>query len=285
MPTDQDWTNVWPSASTFKWSVVPFPVRQGYVKNAAENEGVIPSKYANLELMKGPNFLHLTPAHIKKHCAVLKQFCTKWPEGLETYERSRHHFPLETTTCDYLFSAPSIRDDRARIATLKFHLSDLTLDYHAKDKFIRLVGRRYDKETDMVVFESDRCPLKSQNLEFLKFVLTAVFFESWKKESWEDLKELVDMENYFWDINVSKKTCLTLLKTIKAIDDVSSSEEGRLSYLPTDVSDDEALCCLPEVVKYKVAVEELINEGENIETINKYKNTVKELLNIQSKIQ
>lgn len=32
MPIDQDWTNVWPTASTFKWSVVPFPVRQGYVK-------------------------------------------------------------------------------------------------------------------------------------------------------------------------------------------------------------------------------------------------------------
>jgi len=32
MPIDQDWTNVWPSAHTFKWSVVPLPVRQGYVE-------------------------------------------------------------------------------------------------------------------------------------------------------------------------------------------------------------------------------------------------------------
>jgi len=32
MPIDQDWTNVWPSAHTFKWSAVPFPVRQGYVE-------------------------------------------------------------------------------------------------------------------------------------------------------------------------------------------------------------------------------------------------------------
>ena len=30
MRTDQDWTDVWPSAATFKWSVVPFPARQGY---------------------------------------------------------------------------------------------------------------------------------------------------------------------------------------------------------------------------------------------------------------
>lgn len=32
MPIDQDWTKVWPSAHTFKWSAVPFPVRQGYVE-------------------------------------------------------------------------------------------------------------------------------------------------------------------------------------------------------------------------------------------------------------
>ena len=32
MSTEQDWTSVWPTAETFKWSVVPFPVRQGYAK-------------------------------------------------------------------------------------------------------------------------------------------------------------------------------------------------------------------------------------------------------------
>merc|ERR1712038_693782 len=60
MPVDQDWTNVWPSANTFKWSAVPFPVRQGYVQGL-ENAGVPPGRYANAELMKIPNFLHLTP--------------------------------------------------------------------------------------------------------------------------------------------------------------------------------------------------------------------------------
>lgn len=37
-----------------------------------ENEGIPPGRYANAELMKIPNFLHLTPAHIKKHCEALK---------------------------------------------------------------------------------------------------------------------------------------------------------------------------------------------------------------------
>jgi len=35
-------------------------------------EGIAPGKYANAELMKIPNFLHLTPAHVKKHCEALK---------------------------------------------------------------------------------------------------------------------------------------------------------------------------------------------------------------------
>ena len=72
MPTDQDWTNVWPTATTFKQSVVPLPITQGYVASDKENKGLPVEKYANAELMKIPNFLHLTPNHIKKHCAELK---------------------------------------------------------------------------------------------------------------------------------------------------------------------------------------------------------------------
>lgn len=77
-----DWTNIWPSLATFSAGMVPFSVRQGYVRvnikigtidqNLAENSGVVPAKYANLELMKIPNFLHLTKLHIKKHCDSLK---------------------------------------------------------------------------------------------------------------------------------------------------------------------------------------------------------------------
>ncbi len=72
MSVDQDWTNVWPTRSMFKQSAVPLPVRQGYVKNLSENGGLPPEKYANTELMKIPNFLHLTPLHIKKQCAAIK---------------------------------------------------------------------------------------------------------------------------------------------------------------------------------------------------------------------
>lgn len=72
MPVDQDWTSVWPTAQSFRPSVVPLPLRQGYLK-----KGAAPGKFANLELMKIPNFLHLTPSHLAKHCQVLKRECSQ----------------------------------------------------------------------------------------------------------------------------------------------------------------------------------------------------------------
>ncbi|GFS17366.1 28S ribosomal protein S35, mitochondrial [Elysia marginata] len=278
MPTDQDWTDVWPTASTFKWSAVPFPVRQGFVENSSENEGVIPSKYANLELMKGPNFLHLTPAHVKKHCKAIKHLSTKWPEGLETDEQCHKHFPLESITSDYVFAGPSLEDDRARLASIKFKLSDLELDYHAKDKFIRLVGDRYNADTDEVLFESNRCPLKSQNLEYVKFLLTAVYFESWKTETWEQGKQLSDMETYVWDMNKSRETCLTLLATMRAKDKGSES----VGDLKLSGAEARAICDLAEVREYKTAVENLFNDGENSETLDAYKAAVERLLQLKT---
>ncbi|CAN8004199.1 unnamed protein product, partial [Ixodes hexagonus] len=114
MPVDQDWPSVWPTAQSFRPSVVPLPLRQGYVERGAP-----PGKFANLELMKIPNFLHLTPAHLSKHCQVLKQFCTEWPAGLETDEKCEEHFPVEVTDSDYCHSSPTIRDVRSRIVALK----------------------------------------------------------------------------------------------------------------------------------------------------------------------
>ncbi|KAF6016811.1 MRPS35 [Bugula neritina] len=113
-----DWTHVWPTAATFKPSVVPLPIRQGYIKNAGENQGLTPGKYHNLELMKVTNFLHLTPRHISKHCAAIKKFCTPWPKALNDSEFRENHFPLSITTQDYVFSGPSIRDPRSRAVTM-----------------------------------------------------------------------------------------------------------------------------------------------------------------------
>ena len=72
MKPDQDWGDVWPTARTFHPGTVPLPVRQGY----PANDKPIPDKWGNAELMKIPNFLHLTPPVVERHCAAIRsEFC------------------------------------------------------------------------------------------------------------------------------------------------------------------------------------------------------------------
>jgi hypothetical protein len=70
MSADQDWPNVWPAARSFRSSVVPLPVRMGS-RPKLDRRAPFPAK-GNLELVKIPNFLHLTPLHIKRHCEAIK---------------------------------------------------------------------------------------------------------------------------------------------------------------------------------------------------------------------
>lgn len=197
MPVDQDWPSVWPGPRSFHPASVPLPLRQGHDR---KNKRVAPGKYANTELMKLPNFLHLTPPAIKRHCEALKKFCTPWPEGLDTDVDVKEHFPLEITTSDYCFSSSRIRDPKARIVTFKvgittkekrvkclklmnaylfqYPLSRLALEKHSKDKILRLLGERYDPVTDTITLVSDRCPSRKQNYDYNKYLMLATFFEA-----------------------------------------------------------------------------------------------------------
>ncbi|KAL0103557.1 hypothetical protein PUN28_017668 [Cardiocondyla obscurior] len=257
MPIDQDWPSAWPGARTFHPGSVPLPLRQGYV-----TKGVPPGKYANAELMKIPNFLHLTPPAIQRHCEALKQFCTEWPVGLETEEKCVKHFPIEIITSDYCYSSPSIRDPLSRIVSLRVKLSSLHLDTHAKDKLLRLLGDKYNPETDLITITADRCPTRKQNLEYVWYLLTAVYHESWRVEPWEAEKSIADMEYYDWDINQSRISLVTMYKWPES---------------PTDYDYET----IPNATEYKVAVSDLINNGEDQYAINKYKEAVKNLLNLK----
>jgi hypothetical protein len=50
------------------------------------------------------------------------EFCTAWPESLQSDEDCEKHFPIKTSTTDYLHSSPSIRDPLSRIVTLQVAL-------------------------------------------------------------------------------------------------------------------------------------------------------------------
>lgn len=170
MAIDQDWGAVWPGTRSFHPATVPLPLRQGFVSKPTMYAP--PGKFANAELMKIPNFLHLTPPVIAKQCEALKKFCTVFPKGLETEEKQEQHFPVKMISSDYVHGLPTIRNPLSRIVTLKFKLDKLGLDKHARDKFLRLVGERYNSTTDELTIVTDRCPLKKQNYDYAIYLLT-----------------------------------------------------------------------------------------------------------------
>lgn len=258
MKIDQDWGSVWPGPKTFQPHSVPLPIRQGYVKPGQ----AIPDKYANAELMKIPNFLHLTPPVVERQCAILKRFCTEFPANLvDNDSMMSKYFPLNIIYSDYCYSSPSIRDPKSRIVTFKIKLDDLKLDEHARDKFLRLVEEKYNSDTGLVTIVVDRCPSRQQNMEYALYLLTAVVFESKKIESWESLKTESDMEYYDWDKNASRKNIVEIFSWGK-------SE-------PVKVED------INHVDDYKQSVSNIFNLGESDEAILNYKQSVLKLFDLR----
>ncbi|XP_055619173.1 28S ribosomal protein S35, mitochondrial [Toxorhynchites rutilus septentrionalis] len=255
MATDQDWGAVWPGPKSFNPSAVPLPLRQGYV---SKKHQFPPGKFANAELMKIPNFLHLTPPVIKKQCEALKQFCTPWPKGLESEDKMKQHFPVDFISSDYCHALPTIRNPLSRIVTIQLKLDTLKLNKHAKDKFLRLVGERYNPDTDVLTLVTDRCPLKKQNYDHAMYLLTALYHESNIVEPWEETKSEADMEYYDFNRNRAKISSEAILNWNK----------------PEDVQRVEA----PQ--SYARSIEQLFNDGENEYNLQKYKEQTLSLLGL-----
>ncbi|XP_054974531.1 28S ribosomal protein S35, mitochondrial isoform X1 [Sorex araneus] len=262
MAVDQDWPSVYPVAAPFKPSAVPLPLRMGY----PVKRGVPMAKEGNLELLKVPNFLHLTPVAIKRHCQALKEFCTEWPAALDSSEKCEQLFPVEVETADYVSSGPSIRNPRARVVTLRVKLSSLNLDDHAKKKLIRLVGERYCESTDVLTLRTDRCPLKRQNYDYAMYLLTVLYHESWKTEEWERSRSEADADEYVWENSPSQRTVLDTLQ--------------RMAPAGTAPRAHQDLLASREVAEYREAVVGLRNSGDSETGLSRYKESVKRLLGL-----
>lgn len=248
---------------------MPLPLRQGYVPHGQAP----PGKKANAELMKIPNFLHLTPPVIKSQCEAIKKYCTEWPKQLNSPDAIEQHYPLEIITSDYCHASPSIRNPLARIVILRIKLSSLDLDKHAKDKFIRLVGDRYDKKSDIVTITADRCPVRVQNHDYVNYLLTACYHEAWTYEEWEKDKSEDDMEYYGFDNNQSKRSLIDWFYRCNDKEDSISDEE----YKKFDVSQ------ILNAGEYKDAVSSLMNDGESKKTVEKYGDAVRKLLGLPAR--
>lgn len=187
MREDQDWPSIWPTAKTFVPSAVPLPLRQSYELKA----GSVPrGKYANTELLKISNFLHLTPEAIRRHCLALRKFCTEWPAGLDTDEEVRTHFPVTFITSDYVHATSNIRDPRSRTVKLQVNLDDLKLNEWDRRKLVELARHRYDNKTGLLTITVDACPTRIQNQDYAEYLLSALYYESQEHQDWE--KEYVE---------------------------------------------------------------------------------------------
>ena len=85
-----------------------------------------------------------------------------------------------------------------------------------------------------------------------------------KRESWEDEKEVEDLERFIWEKSEQKDVALKLYRSSHP--DASADKS------------DEELLATPEISAYREAVEELVNFGETEERLARYKSAVKQLM-------
>ena len=58
-----------------------------------------------------------------------------------------------------------------------------------------IICSSYNEESGEILLTSDRCPYRGQNEDYCKFLLRALFSESWTVEDWE-LKAVEDRESF-----------------------------------------------------------------------------------------
>jgi len=172
-----DWSDVFEAAQSYNPGVIPLPIRMGRPRPNKTGD-VPPHDKGNIELLKIPNFFHLTPPAIKKHCEALSEYCSPWPKDVGNR-------PIRVTTINHVYTGPSIRHPDSNKVKLQVYLKDLELDDHARTKLIRLVGHRYNSNNDELTIITDSCPTRKQNKDYAYYLLTALYHEAWKIEDWE----------------------------------------------------------------------------------------------------
>ncbi|XP_022780757.1 28S ribosomal protein S35, mitochondrial-like [Stylophora pistillata] len=149
--TFTDWPSVFTGSTSYNPAAIPIFFKMGRMKHNKHGQGLPKGAIGNIELMKIPNFFHLSPPSIERHCQALKSLCTEWPSNLDLST-----VPLRVTTQNYLFAGPSLHHPGSRVVKLQVYLKDLVLDDHARKKLIELVEDRYDPETDELTIVADR---------------------------------------------------------------------------------------------------------------------------------
>uniref|UniRef100_A0A671MI12 Uncharacterized protein n=1 Tax=Sinocyclocheilus anshuiensis TaxID=1608454 RepID=A0A671MI12_9TELE len=102
-----------------------------------------------------PNFLHLTPVAIKKHCAALKRDLSSDCAYCLTI-----HYSSCILNRDAVLMNQTLSLIKKRFLSLQVKLSSLNLDDHARKKMLKLSEERYCKDTDTLTTTTDRCVIR-----------------------------------------------------------------------------------------------------------------------------
>ncbi|KAF6016812.1 mRpS35 [Bugula neritina] len=130
---------------------------------------------------------------------------------------------------------------------------------------IRLLGDRYNVETGEVTIQTDSCPSRLQNTDYAKYLLTALYFESWKVEDWESEITWADLKTYEYDKSSNKVKVEAIVEQLPHAKD----DKWKKSSLK----------------KYEEAISNLHNQGESQETLTQYKRAVMNLLKLKTDFQ
>ncbi|UMM38183.1 hypothetical protein L5515_009704 [Caenorhabditis briggsae] len=214
-PEKHTWSDIWPAARTFASSVVPLPVRMGSRPNVEKRAPF--KKEGNLELVKIPNFLHLTPVAVQQHCEAIKKFCTPYPpELLSDASITPSLLPISVQYSTYIHQGTNIRDIRSRVITMIVDVDYLKLSENAAEKLVRLAGNRYNQETGQLTIITDRCHTRKQNLDYAHYLLTVLYHEANKQEAWAELKERSDNLQVEFDGSTTKSKLEDLIEKAKS---------------------------------------------------------------------
>ena len=186
-----DFSDVYPSEKPFDPYLIGLPVRGGGHKIRKE---LPPLAEGNAVFWQSPNFFHLTPPAIEKHCEALRPLLAQWPSDLP-------YCPVEVETTDYLLSGNERYHQDGRHVRMEVDFDSLQLTGRPREKMLELLEDKYDIDRNVIKLESRRCPTKTQNKDYLLYLLKVLYYEANRSEKWEEKRLATDQSTDNKNIN------------------------------------------------------------------------------------
>ncbi|EDV20498.1 uncharacterized protein TRIADDRAFT_31814 [Trichoplax adhaerens] len=167
---EDDLSQILTTSNVYNAALFDLPIRMG---RPIKPEVLPPRAAGNIELLKIPNFFHLTPQKVRRDTDALKALCNAWPSKIKRR-------PIRIYSRNYLYAGPSVAHPKSHFVKLEVNINDLPLNESARKRLMALAGNYYDAETNLLTLVGNKCPTRKQNREYVMYLLTALILESKK---------------------------------------------------------------------------------------------------------